>query len=31
MQWPQWMPGLIALAYAPLVVGALALKAGRKE
>lgn len=31
MQWPQWMPGLIALAYVPLVVGSFALGAGKTE
>ena len=31
MHWPQWMPGLVILAYAPLVVGLLAFRAGRTE
>lgn len=31
MQWPQWIPGLVILAYAPLVVDSLALRAGRAE
>lgn len=31
MQWPQWIPGLVILAYTPLVVGSLALRAGKAE
>ena len=31
MQWPQWIPGLVILAYAPLVMGTLALGAGKPE
>jgi len=31
MLWPQWIPGLLVLAYAPLVVGTLALGAGSPE
>lgn len=31
MQWPQWIPGLVVLAYAPLVMGTLALGAGKPE
>ena len=30
-RWPQWMPGFVFVAYAPLVVGALVLKAGKPE
>lgn len=30
-QWPQWIPGLVILAYAPLVMGAFALGAGKPE
>jgi len=31
MYWPQWIPGLVILAYAPLVVGSLVLRAGKAE
>ena len=31
MQWPQWIPGLVILAYTPLVIGSLALGAGKPE
>ncbi|MBM4128156.1 MAG: glycosyltransferase family 4 protein [Nitrospira sp.] len=31
MKWPQWIPGLVILAYAPLVMGTLALGAGKPE
>jgi Fuc2NAc and GlcNAc transferase len=31
MLWPQWIPGLVILAYAPLVVGSLVLRAGKAE
>lgn len=31
MQWPQWIPGLVVLAYVPLVMGTLALGAGKPE
>jgi len=31
MQWPQWIPGLVILAYAPLVAGSLVLRAGKAE
>lgn len=31
MQWPQWMPGLVILAYTPVVMGTLALGAGKSE
>jgi len=31
IQWPQWIPGLVILAYTPLVMGTLALGAGKPE
>jgi len=31
MQWPQWIPGLLILAYALMVMGTLALGAGKPE
>jgi Fuc2NAc and GlcNAc transferase len=31
MQWPQWIPGIVMLAYAPLVIGSLVLRAGKAE
>lgn len=31
IQWPQWIPVLVILAYAPLVMGTLALGAGKPE
>jgi Fuc2NAc and GlcNAc transferase len=31
MQWPQWILGIVILAYVPLVAGSLALRAGRTE